>query len=73
MKDNKKDTSVWIREILDMTGLRPAHFGRKYHIPPNTLHDWEHGNRTPPVYVLEWLERIVREDMEKQENREEKR
>ena len=43
-------------------------FAKKYNIPKRTLEGWEAGKRKPPVYVLELLERVVREDKEKNEN-----
>ena len=40
-------------------------FSRQYHIPLRTLEDWESGKRNPPNYVLELLERVVKEDAER--------
>lgn len=53
--------SLEIREIL---GISRAEFSRKYNIPIRTLEDWDAGRKNPPEYVLEMLERIVREDKE---------
>ncbi len=51
--------SLRIRKIL---GISRAEFGRRYHIPIRTLEDWDRGLKTPPVYVVELLERAVLED-----------
>ena len=48
-----------IRRIL---GISRAEFSRRYHIPIRTLEEWEYGNRIPPQYVMELLERCVQED-----------
>ena len=53
--------SIEIRKIL---GISRAEFSRRYHIPPRTLEDWDKGVSKPPAYVLELLERVVREDAE---------
>lgn len=54
-----------IKEIRALTGLSRAEFGRVYHIPERTLDDWEKERRTPPRYVLELLERAVKDDINK--------
>lgn len=48
-----------IRKILDISR---AEFSRRYHIPVRTLEQWDAGKATPPAYVIELLERVVRED-----------
>lgn len=53
--------SVEIRAIL---GISRAAFSRRYNIPLRTLEDWDAGRKNPPEYVLQMLERIVREDKE---------
>ena len=52
--------SVRIREL---SGLSRAAFSRKYHIPIRTIEDWDSGKNKPPEYVMELLERVVKEDM----------
>ena len=54
-----------IKEIRALTGFSRAEFGRVYHIPTRTLEAWESGERIPPRYVLELLERAVRDDIKK--------
>ena len=49
-----------IRKIL---GISRAEFSRRYHIPVRTLEDWDAGKATPPPYVIELLERVVRQDL----------
>lgn len=45
-----------------LLGVSRAKFSRQYHIPLRTLEDWDWGKKSPPAYVLELLERVVRED-----------
>lgn len=54
-----------IKEIRDLLGISRAEFGRRYHIPTRTLESWENGERIPPGYVVELLERVVKEDYRK--------
>ena len=54
-----------IKEIREYLGVSRAEFSRRYHIPTRTLDDWEKGKRTPPPYVVELLERVVKEDKPK--------
>lgn len=49
-------------EIRAILGISRSAFSRKYNIPLRTLEDWDAGKKTPPDYVMEMLERIVRED-----------
>ena len=53
-------------EIRKLTGLSQRRFAEKYGIPRRTIENWEMGVSTAPDYVLNMLERIVRED-EKQD------
>lgn len=54
-----------IKEIRDLLGVSRAEFGRRYNIPTRTLEAWEKGERIPPAYVLELLERVVKDDYRK--------
>lgn len=49
-----------IRKLL---GVSRAEFSRRYHIPIRTLEDWDADRKKPPVYVMELLERAVKEDL----------
>lgn len=51
--------SAQIRGIL---GISRAEFSRRYNIPIRTLEDWDSGKAKAPGYVLDLLERVVRED-----------
>lgn len=51
-----------IKEIRSLSGLSQSKFGAKYNIPLRTIQDWEAEIRTPPKYINELLERVVRED-----------
>lgn len=46
-------------------GVSRAEFSRRYGIPVRTLEDWDAGRRTPPEYVIALLERVTKEDKEK--------
>lgn len=48
------------KELRKMTGLSQDKFANKYGIPSSTLRKWEQGARTPPPYVLRFLEEIVK-------------
>lgn len=49
-------------QIRELTGMKRAEFARKYNIPYRTLQDWEAGKAAAPEYVLDLLERAVRQD-----------
>lgn len=51
-----------IKELRKLTGLNQTQFGEKYDIPMRTIQNWESGQRTPPTYVLNLLERAVKQD-----------
>lgn len=51
-----------IKEMRELLGISRAEFSRRYRIPLRTLEDWESGKRTPPPYVINLLERIIKED-----------
>lgn len=50
------------KEIRALTGLSQQKFADKYRIPKRTIENWESGKAIPPEYVMELLERAVRED-----------
>ena len=49
-------------EIRKILGISRSEFSRRYNIPLRTLEDWDSGKAKAPEYVLDMLERIVRED-----------
>lgn len=51
-----------IEEIRNLTHLNRTKFAERYGIPLRTMEDWEHGKANPPAYVVDLLERVVRED-----------
>ena len=51
-------------EIRNISGLSRVAFCEKYKIPVRTMEDWEHDKRKAPEYVLNLLERVVKEDFE---------
>lgn len=52
--------SVRIRNLL---GVSRAEFSRRYNIPIRTLEDWDAERKKPPVYVMQLLERAVKDDL----------
>ena len=61
-------SSVSISELRSLAGISRPEFSRRYGVPIRTLEDWEAGRRTPPEYVISLLERVVKEDIKKEEN-----
>ncbi len=61
-------SSVSISELRSLAGISRPEFSRRYGVPIRTLEDWEAGRRTPPKYVISLLERVVKEDIKKEEN-----
>lgn len=51
-----------IEEIRARTGLNRTQFAKLYNIPLRTMEDWEAEKMKPPIYVIELLDRAVRED-----------
>ena len=51
-----------VKEMREMLGLSQAKFAKKYGIPKRSIENWESGNRVPPKYLLDLLERVVKED-----------
>lgn len=60
--------SVPISELRSLAGISRPEFSRRYGVPIRTLEDWEAGRRTPPEYVVSLLERVIKEDIKKEEN-----
>lgn len=56
-----------IEEIRAILGVSRAEFSRRYNIPVRTLEDWAAGRRHAPPWALALLERVVKEDKEKEE------
>ena len=54
-----------IKGIRALTGLSQSKFAERYGIPVRTLQGWELGKKVPD-YVLLLLERVVREDEQKE-------
>lgn len=52
-----------IRELRQKLGYTQIDSAKRYHIPFRTFQNWELGNRKPPEYIIELLERQVSEDL----------
>lgn len=58
---NTKNIASRIKSIREKTGMTQSEFAGKYNIPKRTLESWEMGERIPPEYVIELLEKIEKE------------
>lgn len=54
-----------IKELREFTGLTQDEFCKLYKIPKSTFGKWEAAISTPPIYLMELLERAVKEDFGK--------
>ena len=54
-----------VKEIRSWTGLSQEKFRKRYGIPKRTLESWESGDREYKDYVIDWLEHIVKNDLQK--------
>lgn len=52
-----------VRRLLDYSHMTQKEFWDKYNIPKTQLNNWVTGYRKPKKYIMELLERFVREDM----------
>lgn len=52
-----------IKELRAELGLSQRAFAQRYRIPLRSIENWEGGQRTPPSYVLELLEKAVKNDL----------
>ena len=52
-----------IKELREELGLSQRVFAQRYRIPLRSIENWEGGQRTPPDYVLELLEKAVKNDL----------
>lgn len=63
---NPRDRFLNIRKY---SGLTQAEFANRYNIPKRTIETWEatsdSARRNAPAYVLDLLERVVKEDFSK--------
>lgn len=53
------DLNAQIRELRKSSGLSQNIFAEKFAIPTSTLQDWEHDRRTPPIYVVGMIDKIL--------------
>lgn len=60
VSNEHKTTSI--QQIRAMTGLNKKDFAKKYNIPYRSIQHWDAGDRECPEYVLQLLERVVKED-----------
>lgn len=52
-----------IRELRLQLGDTQSEFAERYHIPFRTIQNWETGLRKPPEYMIELLEKRIKEDL----------
>lgn len=48
-----------IRELRKYTGKSQGEFARYFHIPVQTLQEWEQGRRKPPAYIPFMMKKII--------------
>ena len=53
-----------VKEIRSWTGLSQVKFAKRYGIPKSTLECWEAGTREYKDYTINWLETIVKNDLQ---------
>lgn len=53
-----------IKDIIADSGMSKSTFAATYGIPYNTIQKWTDGNRVPPEYVINLLERAATADNE---------
>ncbi len=51
------------RELRDLAKMKRVDFCEKYGIPLRTMEDWDAGKSKAPQYVMDLLERAVRQDL----------
>ena len=54
-----------VKEIRSLTGLSQVKFAKRYGIPKRTLESWESGECEYKEYVINWLEALVKNDLQK--------
>ena len=52
-----------VREMRSKLGITQGEFAARYNIPFRTIQNWETGSRKPPEYIINLLERQVKEDL----------
>ncbi|MGM9640399.1 MAG: helix-turn-helix domain-containing protein [Faecousia sp.] len=52
-----------LREMRTQLGDTQSEFALRYHIPFRTVQNWETGLRKPPEYIMDLLERRIKEDL----------
>lgn len=57
-----------IKELRSITGLSQQAFSDKYNIPKRSIENWESGKRTPPEYVINLLERVIKGEVKMKYN-----
>ncbi|WP_158588706.1 adenine-specific methyltransferase EcoRI family protein [Butyrivibrio sp. X503] len=57
-----------IRELRKVSGLSQTTFAEKFEIPTSTLQDWEHNRRTPPIYVVGMIDKLLESERQAKQN-----
>lgn len=53
-----------VKKLREKVNMSQREFADLFHIPLNTLCQWESGRRTPPRYVLLMMAKILGADLE---------
>lgn len=59
MTDNPITTVKWLCEFY---GISQTELSRKYGIPLRTVQDWYAERRTPPAYVVNMMQELLRRE-----------
>lgn len=51
-----------IRELCETYGISQTELSRKYNIPLRTVQDWYAERRTPPAYVVNMMQELLRRE-----------
>ena len=60
--ENEKKT---VNDLRAETGLSQCDYAIYFGIPVRTIQDWEQGRRKPPVYLIDMMERILKNEYHK--------
>lgn len=65
----KKAFSEEFKKIRTSMGMSQSEMASYLSMPTRTWQDWEHGQRTPPTYILEWIKKIVEYENKEKQNK----
>lgn len=63
MRGKKMETDKRLKQLRSECGLSQNKFAKLFHMSARTLQHWEQGERKPPEYIVDMMEKII--DMER--------